>query len=65
MRGVLFNGKVEVSDNIEVRDPRPNEVTVRLDPALVRRAKLAAVTRDTTLQALVEQGLRQQLRAAK
>jgi hypothetical protein len=31
----------------------------------VKRAKLAAVTRDTTLQALVEQGLRQQLRGTK
>jgi predicted HicB family RNase H-like nuclease len=41
------------------------KVTVRLDPALVKRAKLAAVTRDTTLQALVEQGLRQQLRGTK
>ena len=41
------------------------KVTVRLDPALVRRVKIAAVTRDTTVQALVERGLRQQLRATK
>jgi len=41
------------------------KVTVRLDPALVRRTKRAVVTLDTTLQALVEQGLRQQLRAPK
>jgi len=32
------------------------KVTARLDPALVKRAKLEAVTRETTLQALVERG---------
>jgi len=41
------------------------KVTVRLDPRLLKRVKLAAVTRDTTVQALVERGLRQQLRAAQ
>jgi len=41
------------------------KVTVHLDPRLVKRVKLAGVTRDMTVQALVERGLRQQLRAAQ
>lgn len=34
------------------------KVTVRLDPALVRRAKVYGYTHRRTLQALVERGLR-------
>ena len=41
------------------------KVTVRLDPALVKRAKLVAVNRDTSFQALIEHGLRRQLEATK
>ncbi|MBV8386884.1 MAG: alcohol dehydrogenase catalytic domain-containing protein, partial [Acidimicrobiia bacterium] len=43
MRGVLFNGKVEISDNIEVRDPRPNEVTVRIRAAGLCHSDLSVV----------------------
>ena len=40
-------------------------VTVRLLPTLVKRAKLKAIKRDTSLQDLIERGLRTQLKAAK
>jgi len=43
MRGVLFNGKVQISDNIEVRDPRPNEVTVRIGAAGLCHSDLSVV----------------------
>src|SRR2546421_5281302 len=33
MRGIVFRDKVEVTDAIEVRDPRPNEVVVRIGAA--------------------------------
>jgi predicted HicB family RNase H-like nuclease len=33
------------------------QVMVRLDPALVRRVKIEAAKRSTTVQALVQQGL--------
>jgi predicted transcriptional regulator len=34
------------------------KVTVNLDAELVKRAKIAAVERDLTLQAILEEGLR-------
>ena len=43
MRGVLFNGKVQLSDNIEVRDPRPNEVTVKIAAAGLCHSDLSVV----------------------
>src|SRR5438270_13025542 len=33
MRGVVFRDTVEVTDKIEVRDPRPNEVVVTIGAA--------------------------------
>src|SRR5256714_2402870 len=33
MRGILFTGTTEVTDKIEVRDPRPDEVVVRIGAA--------------------------------
>jgi S-(hydroxymethyl)glutathione dehydrogenase/alcohol dehydrogenase len=33
MRGILFTGKAELTDKIEVRDPRPDEVVVRIGAA--------------------------------
>jgi len=39
------------------------KVTVRLRPALVKQAKLKAINRDTSLQALIERGLRAQVKA--
>jgi len=38
------------------------KVTVRMDPALVKRATLAA-NRETSFHGLIEQGLRRQLEA--
>ncbi|MBV8303673.1 MAG: alcohol dehydrogenase catalytic domain-containing protein, partial [Acidimicrobiia bacterium] len=43
MRGVLFDGKVQVRDDIEVRDPRPNEVTVRIGAAGLCHSDLSVV----------------------
>ena len=43
MRGVLFNGKVQLSENIEVRDPRPNEVAVRIAAAGLCHSDLSVV----------------------
>jgi predicted DNA binding CopG/RHH family protein len=37
------------------------KVTVRLPPALMKRTKLEAVRRSTTVQALIEQGLKREL----
>jgi len=50
-KGEYTNGKVKV--------------TVRLLPSLVKRAKLEAIKRDTSLQDLIERGLQMQLKAAK
>jgi len=43
MRGVLFDGKVQILDNIEVRDPRPNEVTVKTAAAGLCHSDLSVV----------------------
>lgn len=44
MRGVVFaDGKVEVSDEVEVRDPRPDEVVVRITAAGVCHSDLSVV----------------------
>ena len=43
MRGVLFDGKVQILDNIEVRDPRGNEVTVRIGAAGLCHSDLSVV----------------------
>ena len=43
MRGVLFNGKVQLSDNIEVRAPRPNEVLVKIGAAGLCHSDLSVV----------------------
>src|SRR5438270_12052178 len=43
MRGVLFNGKVQLTDHVEVRDPRPNEVAVRIGAAGLCHSDLSVV----------------------
>src|SRR3954468_21509386 len=43
MRGVLFDGKVRVTDNVEVRDPRPNEVLVKIGAAGLCHSDLSVV----------------------
>jgi Zn-dependent alcohol dehydrogenase len=43
MRGVLFNGKVQITDNVEVRGPRPNEVAVRIGAAGLCHSDLSVV----------------------
>src|SRR5256714_11190940 len=43
MRGVLFNGKVQLSDNIEVREPRANEVLAKSGAAGLCPSDLSVV----------------------
>jgi Zn-dependent alcohol dehydrogenase len=43
MRGVLFDGKVQITDGVEVRDPRPNEVAVRIGAAGLCHSDLSVV----------------------
>src|SRR4051812_50079015 len=43
MRGVLFDGKVQLSENIEVREPRPNEVLVKIGAAGLCHSDLSVV----------------------
>jgi predicted HicB family RNase H-like nuclease len=57
-RGEVLMGRGEYTDG-------RIKVTVRLLPTLVKRAKLEAIKRDTSLQALIERGLQMQLRAVK
>jgi len=41
------------------------QLTVRLDPALIKRAKLRAIERDMTVQDLVERALEQSLKTPR
>src|SRR5438105_11583062 len=43
MRGVLFNGKVDVTDRVEVREPRANEVLVKIGAAGLCHSDLSVV----------------------
>jgi S-(hydroxymethyl)glutathione dehydrogenase/alcohol dehydrogenase len=43
VRGVVFNGELEVTDGIEVRDPNPDEVIVRIAAAGVCHSDLSVV----------------------
>ena len=43
MRGVIFDGELEVTDGIEVRDPNPDEVIVRIAAAGVCHSDLSVV----------------------
>jgi S-(hydroxymethyl)glutathione dehydrogenase/alcohol dehydrogenase len=43
VRGVVFNGELEVTDGIEVRDPNPDEVIVRISAAGVCHSDLSVV----------------------
>jgi Zn-dependent alcohol dehydrogenase len=43
MRGVLFDGAVRLSENVEVRDPRPNEVLVKIGAAGLCHSDLSVV----------------------
>src|SRR5260370_926084 len=43
VRGVVFNGELEVTDGIEVRNPNPDEVIVRISAAGVCHSDLSVV----------------------